>query len=135
MPAATIPGIRKHPGYRRCEGSVHVPVTCQHSCDDAAQRRHGLVLLNDAARKKGPVLTEQQLRVLALAAAGHTDKEIASLLGLAPSTVRAHMHEVEKRLRARTRVHALALATTLRLLPENDKPEHNERAEKGEHEG
>jgi DNA-binding NarL/FixJ family response regulator len=49
------------------------------------------------------LLTPQQERVLTLAAAGHTDKEIASRLFLSESTVRFHMQRLKDLLGVRTK--------------------------------
>lgn len=43
-------------------------------------------------------LTEQELRVLRLVSEHLTDREIASALGIAESTVETHMHHVLRKL-------------------------------------
>ena len=57
----------------------------------------------DEALAKRLVLTPTQARVAALLAARRTNKEIASILGLAESTVRGHTELVFLRLGVRSR--------------------------------
>jgi DNA-binding CsgD family transcriptional regulator len=61
-------------------------------------------------------LSPRRAEVLALAAAGFTDKEIAELLCIRVRTVRFHFTQGCRVLRARTRSHAVALATARGLI-------------------
>lgn len=61
-------------------------------------------------------LTKQQKLVLLELKAGQTDKEIAIVLGVAPSTVKFHVDELLKRLDARNRSEALYKAHILGLI-------------------
>lgn len=54
-------------------------------------------------------LTPRQLQVLRLIARGNTNDEIAMLLDIAPSTVKIHSGTILRRLRARSRSHAVAI--------------------------
>ncbi len=55
-------------------------------------------------------LTLRQQEILSLLSKGHSDDEIAKLLHLGESTVRAHIHHILQRLGLRTRVQAIAYA-------------------------
>jgi NarL family two-component system response regulator LiaR len=55
-------------------------------------------------------LTTRQQEILSLLSEGHSDEEIAKLLNLEESTVRAHVHHTLRRLGLKTRVQAVAYA-------------------------
>jgi DNA-binding CsgD family transcriptional regulator len=55
-------------------------------------------------------LSPRERQVLALLAGGATIERIAGLLSMSPSTVKTHLRNALRRLGARHRVHALALA-------------------------
>jgi two-component system nitrate/nitrite response regulator NarL len=61
-------------------------------------------------------LTERQLRVLTLAAAGKTTSQIAAELGLGSSTVRTHFDHIYEHLGVTDRVAAVATALRLGLI-------------------
>jgi len=61
-------------------------------------------------------LTHREQEILALVAAGKTNQEIASLLYLAPSTVRVHVHAVLQKLNVRDRTQAAVVAIQNRLI-------------------
>lgn len=52
-------------------------------------------------------LTTQQVRVLSLICAGHLNKQIAFLLGIKETTVKAHISEILRRLQVTTRTQAI----------------------------
>lgn len=56
------------------------------------------------------VLTERERQVLELAAEGATDDAIAAILGLSPHTVKTHMKTMRRKLRARSKGQAVAIA-------------------------
>ena len=61
-------------------------------------------------------LSERQRHVGLLLIEGHTDKEIAQVLGVEPVTVKRHMMGIRARLEARNRVDAaVKLAVTRRV--------------------
>jgi DNA-binding CsgD family transcriptional regulator len=60
-----------------------------------------------------PALTERELEVLGLAAAGSSGPEIARLLTISPTTVKTHFENIYEKLGAPDR--ASAVATALRL--------------------
>jgi DNA-binding CsgD family transcriptional regulator len=64
----------------------------------------------------GQHLTERQLRVLMLAAAGNTTPQIAAELGLSASTVRTHFDHVYEALGVADRAAAVAVAMRLGLI-------------------
>jgi DNA-binding CsgD family transcriptional regulator len=55
-------------------------------------------------------LSPRERQVLSLLAAGASIERIATLLSMSPSTVKTHLRNALRRLGARHRVHALALA-------------------------
>ena len=55
-------------------------------------------------------LTSRQQEILSLLAEGHSDDEIAKLLHLEESTVRAHIHNILRRLGLKNRTQAVAYA-------------------------
>ena len=55
-------------------------------------------------------LDERSLRVLELLADGHTTHEIADDMRYSERTIKKHIHDVERRLRARTRAQVVAHA-------------------------
>jgi PAS domain S-box-containing protein len=66
--------------------------------------------------KPDPRLTPRQREILELIAAGLSTTEVARELTLAPDTVRNHLRNASKELRAHTRVEAIATAQRLGLL-------------------
>ncbi|MFN8420333.1 MAG: tetratricopeptide repeat protein [Anaerolineae bacterium] len=63
------------------------------------------------------LLTEREMNVLRLIAAGYSNREIADQLVLAVSTVKWYINEIFSKLHVTTRVQAVACARTLGLLP------------------
>ena len=64
----------------------------------------------------GVSLTEREIDVLRLAAAGNSNKEIAAALGLVEGTVKNYVSHVMQRLGARDRTHAVLLAIQAKLI-------------------
>jgi DNA-binding CsgD family transcriptional regulator len=56
------------------------------------------------------ILTPRQIEVLALAAQGYSNPEIASRLRIRDWTIRQHLKETYVKLQARSRAHAVHLA-------------------------
>jgi LuxR family maltose regulon positive regulatory protein len=63
-----------------------------------------------------PRLTGRQRQVLSLIARGHTNKEIARLLGISQRTVKFHVADLFQRLGTSNRTETLARAFALRLV-------------------
>ncbi|MDR7269436.1 HD-GYP domain-containing protein (c-di-GMP phosphodiesterase class II) [Pelomonas saccharophila] len=61
-------------------------------------------------------LTEREVQVLSRIAQGESNKEAARVLGISPSTVRAHLESVFRKLECSTRAAATLKAMTLRLI-------------------
>jgi len=78
---------------------------------DTLTRRYRLELAHrpTAGADTGP-LTVRQCEILALAALGSTNEEIAFELDLTVETVKHHLKRILPRLGARNRTHAVALA-------------------------
>lgn len=56
-----------------------------------------------------PALTEREVEVLALVKDGLSDKEIGDRLGLTPATVKAHLRNILRKLKAKSRSGAVSL--------------------------
>jgi pimeloyl-ACP methyl ester carboxylesterase/DNA-binding CsgD family transcriptional regulator len=69
-----------------------------------------------ATTSTGSNLTRRQIDVLRLISQGHTDKEIARVLGLSPRTVEMHASLAMRALVCKSRSEAVHLATRLGLL-------------------
>lgn len=65
---------------------------------------------------QGPSITSQQRRVMEFLSKGHTNKEIAQILGVAPSTVKFHVDGLLERLGVRNRAAIVNSARELGLL-------------------
>jgi ATP/maltotriose-dependent transcriptional regulator MalT len=92
---------------------------------DVATLRDARALLDRAAtrrptRRSGSALveqlTERELEVLRLVAAGHSNRQIAAELYLALGTVKTHVHSIAGKLGAANRVEATVTARELGLL-------------------
>ncbi len=62
------------------------------------------------------LLTEREVQVLRRIGQGESNKEAARVLGISPSTVRAHLESVFRKLECSTRAAATLKAMTLRLI-------------------
>lgn len=71
---------------------------------------------NDAALK-ALGLTEREVRVLELLAAGSANKEIARDLDISPNTVKTHVANLFLKLEVQRRTQAIQKARELRLIP------------------
>ena len=61
-------------------------------------------------------LTKRELEVLRLLKDGHSDKEIASLLGIAPTTAKNHVKNILDKLNAKNRTQAVAVGQEMGYL-------------------
>jgi LuxR family maltose regulon positive regulatory protein len=61
-------------------------------------------------------LSERELEVLRMVAAGKSNREIARDLTLALGTVKSHLHNIMQKLDAESRTEAIMRARNLRLL-------------------
>jgi LuxR family quorum sensing-dependent transcriptional regulator len=66
---------------------------------------------------KHAILTPRELSVLRLASNGHRTRKIAQLLELGEETVRSHMKKAQSKLGAKDRLHAVAEALRLQMIP------------------
>jgi DNA-binding CsgD family transcriptional regulator len=62
-------------------------------------------------------LTPRELAILRLLSTGHQTADTAGLLGLGEETVRSHMKKAQSKLGVRNRLHAVAQAIRLRMIP------------------
>ena len=76
----------------------------------AGERRLRAVGGRAPARRHSGRLSNKELLVLRELAQGHTTEQIADILQLSPHTVRTHVKNGMRKLDARTRAHAVAIA-------------------------
>ena len=96
---------------RRLHGSTEIPNT-QYYLERQADGRETLAL-----RTRGPMLdefageqrrlTQREIAIVSLIAAGHSNKAIAIQLGVAPETIKTHLKRIFLKLSARTRAEAV----------------------------
>ena len=86
----------------------------------------GIVITREVERLP---LTDRELQVLGLVAAGLQSGDIAEHLLLSPETVRSHVHNAKRKLGARTRAQAVAIALGTGQLHWTMPPEHDGFAE------
>jgi DNA-binding NarL/FixJ family response regulator len=72
----------------------------------------------DEASRPGIALSSRERQILGLLSQGLTGSEVAARLFLSPATVRTHIQNAMRKLGARTRVHAIALASSEDRPPE-----------------
>lgn len=84
--------------------------------EHAHDRLRALVAQNSAAGQNA-ALTAREIEVLSLARRGLTDADIAALAGISVRTVRFHFENARRKLAARSRPEALAIALARHLLP------------------
>mgnify|MGYP001457234591 CR=1 FL=1 len=70
-------------------------------------------VLVDPGREDLAILSPREREVLALVAAGHTNKAIADALYLSPNTIKTHVSSLLTKLRAGTRVQLAVIAAQL----------------------
>jgi len=63
-----------------------------------------------------PTITDRQRQVIELIAAGCSNEEVASRLGISPRTVESHVAKLYRKLEVRTRVQAVSRAVSLGLI-------------------
>lgn len=71
-----------------------------------------------------PILSERELEILSLTAAGYSRRQIAEALFLGPSTVKAHLSGLYLKLGVRDRAAAVARAISLGVLSVDQGPAH-----------
>jgi DNA-binding NarL/FixJ family response regulator len=62
------------------------------------------------------IITDRERQVLKLMGEGHSDKEIAQLLGIAQTTAKNHVKRILEKLNAKNRVQAVSVARTIGLM-------------------
>lgn len=70
----------------------------------------------NAAAQASLCITERELQVLALIAAGRSNKQIAAALGVSPNTVKTHLARLYEKLNAARRTEAILRARELGLI-------------------
>lgn len=104
-----------------CDANGHADLAVRH-----ARRVAELVVITASARHSTPSpaaaqplvepLSERELEVLQLIAAGLSNQEIADRLVIAPGTVKRHINNIYGKLQVASRTQAVAVARDLRLL-------------------
>jgi DNA-binding CsgD family transcriptional regulator len=78
---------------------------------DAGSRLNGTAVVLDRARRtRCERLSGKERLVLAELARGNSTEEIGLVLSVSPHTVRTHVKNLMRKLGARTRAHAVAIA-------------------------
>jgi two-component system response regulator DesR len=76
----------------------------------------GMTMFAPKSDQPEPMLSAREREVLALIAAGSTNREIAEQLFLSPHTVKEHTSALYRKLRARNRAEAVQRAQRIGLL-------------------
>jgi DNA-binding NarL/FixJ family response regulator len=82
--------------------------------EQASREESEPVLLKPLSRTEP--LTERELQVLHLLGEGNRDKEIAKLLGIAPTTAKNHVKSILEKLGAKNRTQAVSLGREMGIL-------------------
>ena len=106
-PSASSAALSEGRG-RELEGVIDLAVEAIDRLDDGGA---------PGGRLAGPLLTPRELAVLALLAAGHTNREIAEALYISASTAGVHVSNMLRKLGAKRRVDAAGIAHRTGLLP------------------
>jgi DNA-binding NarL/FixJ family response regulator len=69
------------------------------------------------AKEPAPQLTPAEKKVLSLVSLGRTNKEIASNLGLSPSTVKRHLENILRKAHLKNRVEAAIYGLVVKGCP------------------
>ena len=69
-----------------------------------------------APPRRSAKLSSRELVVLGELAQGHTTEEVGAILLVSPHTVRTHVKNAMRKLDARTRAHAVAIALSDRVI-------------------
>ncbi|MFY9234521.1 MAG: LuxR C-terminal-related transcriptional regulator [Fimbriimonadaceae bacterium] len=62
-------------------------------------------------------LSNRELEILRLVAAGHSSRDVAEVLCVSKRTIDFHMNNIYQKLRVHNRMHAVRMALRLGLLP------------------
>jgi predicted ATPase/DNA-binding CsgD family transcriptional regulator/DNA-binding XRE family transcriptional regulator len=84
--------------------------------DDKALAGQARAALAEVSGQANP-LSPRETEILAIAAEGLASKQIASRLGIEPSTVQTHLHRIYEKLQVPSRTAAVTRAQKLKLLP------------------
>lgn len=79
--------------------------------------RRPAAILAGLCDRRTATLSDAELRVLALVAAGSSTEAMADELSLSPHTVRTHLRNVMRKLEASSRAHAVAIAIREAAIP------------------
>ena len=78
-------------------------------------RMHGTPIIRTLPKPK-PVLSRREREVLGWIAQGKTARETSEVLSIAERTVEAHVNSAMRKLKAKTRTHAVAIALRDRVI-------------------
>ena len=85
------------------------------------------ILLSPRATAQVPQLSPREREIMHLMAEGRTAESIGGALGVSVETVRTHVRNVIRKLQARNRVHAIALALQRGEIELGDDDDHRDR--------
>lgn len=74
-------------------------------------------VFSSLCERRTAALSEAELKVLALVAAGSSTEEMAEELSVSPHTIRTHLRNVMRKLEASSRAHAVAIAMREAAIP------------------
>jgi DNA-binding NarL/FixJ family response regulator len=101
-------------------GGSYAPPELYGSPSDDADTRPGLA--EAASDYRIPILTRRQRDVLFQLSLGHSNREIASQLGIAEGTIKIHVAAIFKAMGVTNRTQAVIAANRLGLFPETGSP-------------
>ncbi|MQY04582.1 response regulator transcription factor [Actinomadura macrotermitis] len=113
--------LLKSAGWEELLAAVRMPRGHEDRLLLSVSRRSLLELGGSAAAPPGP-LSKRETEILMLTAAGLSNIQIGSKLGLTEATVKRHLHNVFGKLGAASRIEAVNRAKELRLIPAGTRP-------------
>lgn len=87
-----------------------------HPQTETAKRGNNNVTSKSSAKNKGVTLSQRETEVLKLLADEKSTRQMASLMGISPATVRNHIFNTLRKLRVHTRLEAVLSGNRLNLI-------------------
>jgi DNA-binding NarL/FixJ family response regulator len=97
--------------------------TLPHAAKQRSQQFQDMVAMGRPGQSQGTRLSPRELKVIEYLANGTTNKEIAQILAISEQTVKNHVSSILRKMNARDRAHAAALAIWSGWLAYKDLPE------------
>lgn len=89
----------------------------EHSAESGASVEQSVSVVDSDAKRRIEALTARELEVLHLLAAGQSDREIATALGLSPKTIQNHVAKMRDRTDTRSRTELVTLGIRGGIIP------------------